>query len=273
MINIRLSGEAIEKQIKIYHAGYEDCKSGYAFGPFIRDHYLIHFVIKGTGIFKLDSEVYHIEKDQAFLIRPDQTTYYQADQNQPWSYYWVGFHGDYINDLLKETEFEKSPVIHFKKNDALYQILARLLALNPKLISHQIKQTSLLYDIFSRLSELKYSKHDTMSPEWYGEQAIMFMQKNYSLGVGIKEIAEYLNLDRSYFSRIFKQVYGVSAQAYLIDYRIEKAKYLLLKSDLKIVEVASSVGYKDAYTFSKAFKKQVGKTPTCFRQSMDLLEI
>lgn len=265
MINIKLSGKSIEKTTKIYHTGYEDCLPNYSFGPFIRDHYLIHFVIKGEGIFKLNQKTYHIKKNEAFIILPGQLTYYESSSEKPWSYYWIGCHGDDIKDMIDTTGFNQSPVIKFKSNDVLYSMLAKLQDLDTMFPAHRYKQTAYLYEIFARLAELNTTSDATHSKAWYAEQAVLFMQKNYALGITIQDVSDYLKLNRSYFSRLFKSIYGISAQNYLIGYRMFKAKYLLVKSQLLISEVAYSVGYEDAYTFTKAFKKSVGQNPTDYR--------
>ena len=57
----------------------EKCKPSYSYGPAVRDHYLIHFIIKGSGIFYVNGKSYEIKANQGFLICPDVVTYYKAD--------------------------------------------------------------------------------------------------------------------------------------------------------------------------------------------------
>ena len=63
----------------VYQCGMEKCKPSYSYGPAVRDHYLIHFIIKGSGIFYVNGKSYEIKANQGFLICPDVVTYYKAD--------------------------------------------------------------------------------------------------------------------------------------------------------------------------------------------------
>ena len=76
----------------------------------------------------------------------------------------------------------------------------------------------------------------------------------------IAPIAERLNLDRRYLSRIFKQQTGQTVQEYLISTRIEEATRLL-KQGMSVEESAHLCGYEDVFNFSKAFKKRMGVNP------------
>ena len=80
-------------------------------------------------------------------------------------------------------------------------------------------------------------------------------------GITVEEIAKKLNLDRTYFSTLFKRKTGVSPKQYLLDYRMSIAASLILKNDITVSVAAYSVGYSDIFTFSKMFKKHFGVSP------------
>ena len=69
----------------------------------------------------------------------------------------------------------------------------------------------------------------------------------------------------SYFSRVFKQKFGVSLTEYVRSRRIERSKELLKTTDLPIEKVMSEVGFTDKSAFYQAFKKRCGKTPAEYR--------
>ena len=60
-----------ERSVKVYYCGREDCEKGHFFGPAVRSHQLIHFVLKGKGIYRTEYGEYEIKEGEAFLIRPD----------------------------------------------------------------------------------------------------------------------------------------------------------------------------------------------------------
>lgn len=86
-------------------------------------------------------------------------------------------------------------------------------------------------------------------------------------GLSIKQLAERVYLTPTYLSYLFKKVTGQTTSEYIMWYRIEKAKEMLISDNDKLTEVAQSVGYGDANYFTKAFKRQTGMTPSKYRES------
>ena len=79
-------------------------------------------------------------------------------------------------------------------------------------------------------------------------------------------MAEELNVSKHYLSSIFKKETGENMSFFINKLRIEKAKQLLLESDMKIKEVFEQVGYSDQQYFSKVFKKITGKTVVEYKE-------
>ena len=89
-----------QSSLTVYFCGKEECQPGHYFGPAVRPHYLIHVILKGKGIFQKSGVTYTLKRGDAFLIPPMESTYYQADQEDPWSYAWVGFDGKPVRKSL-----------------------------------------------------------------------------------------------------------------------------------------------------------------------------
>lgn len=85
-------------------------------------------------------------------------------------------------------------------------------------------------------------------------KCIEFIDANYASNLTLENLALAVNISKSYLSMIFKQEMGVNFITYLTDYRIERAKELLINSDFKIYEIAEKVGFGSPYYFSKVFK-------------------
>lgn len=79
---------------RLCYCGYEECEPGHSFGPAVKSHYVLHYVLSGKGVFRLNNQLYSISKGEAFLIPPDVRAYYAADNDDPWVYLWVGFDGE-----------------------------------------------------------------------------------------------------------------------------------------------------------------------------------
>lgn len=96
----------------------------------------------------------------------------------------------------------------------------------------------------------------------YIDLILNYISKHYSDDIVFSRIADELHLSRNYLSSLFKKEIGCTFQAYLMKYRIRKAKELISKDDTTITVVAEKAGFYDLAHFSKAFKKQTGKCPT-----------
>lgn len=98
------------------------------------------------------------------------------------------------------------------------------------------------------------------------ENAKEYIELNYMNNIGLDEVGEYVGLNPSYLSSIFKKEVGVSFVEYLAITRIEKSKELLKEADLKIQDISFMVGYNDVKYFSKLFIKHTGLKPKEYRK-------
>ncbi len=72
-----------QSSLQFYYSGYEKCEAAHLFGPAVRVHYLIHLVISGKGTYHVGKKAYSVCAHQAFLIRPQEVTFYAADKAEP----------------------------------------------------------------------------------------------------------------------------------------------------------------------------------------------
>ncbi|MCR5267176.1 MAG: response regulator [Lachnospiraceae bacterium] len=89
----------------------------------------------------------------------------------------------------------------------------------------------------------------------------------YHTGITLDEIASRLNITPEYLGTQFHKETGVTFSAYIKDYRIRKAKELLIGTSLKLYEIADRVGYSDPKYFSKVFRDTTGQLPADYRKA------
>lgn len=92
------------------------------------------------------------------------------------------------------------------------------------------------------------------------------IKNEYMNDIGLEEIADKVCLTPSYVSFIFKKETGSNLVKYLTDYRMQKAKELLDKSNKKIVDICKMCGYQNQSYFNKLFKNYYGITPKQYRE-------
>ncbi|WP_430510315.1 response regulator transcription factor [Gottfriedia solisilvae] len=104
------------------------------------------------------------------------------------------------------------------------------------------------------------------------KEAKNFINENINKQISLKEVAEAVHLNASYFSVLFKEQIGLTFSEYLTRKRLQLAKNRLLTTDLQIEEIALEVGYQTAKYFIKIFKDYEGITPSKFRKITELDE-
>ncbi|MEK4064562.1 MULTISPECIES: response regulator [Paenibacillus] len=98
------------------------------------------------------------------------------------------------------------------------------------------------------------------------EKAKRYIEDNYHKDLSIEELSEVAGLSISHFCTLFKQISGYTFLEFVTNCRMEKAKYILQNSNVKVYQVAPLVGYQDPRYFTQVFKKATGKTPTEYRE-------
>jgi len=241
--------------------GWQECHSGHSFGPAIRTYYLIHYVMDGKGMFERQGIVYNLGKGNMFLIRPHELTFYKADEENPWSYVWIGFSGSLVEELIDGSGFDESPIVY---SPSCAFIFKNMISANKLGQSAEIYLCGLIFELFARLKE--ENNVSTRAAQIYARRAENYIQSNYMYDISVASIAEMLGIDRRYLYRIFVEYIGMSPKNYISKYRLRKAAELLSQYDCIVSEAARSCGYKDMFNFSKMFKKEYGISPSEYKR-------
>lgn len=257
--------------LNMYQCGKQNCEPGHAYGPAVRDHYLIHFIFSGKGKFSAGGKTHYLGKGQGFLIVPDAVTFYQADYEDPWTYCWVGFHGLKAEEYLKAAGLsEDNPIFTYTSDDYIQQCFSSMFETSKLQKGREIRLLGHLYLFLSQLIETngnsRFPYDSDKRTDAYIKKAIEFFTMNYSRKVTICDAARYVGLDRSYLGSVFSRQTGMTMQEYLVRLRMDKACDLMGNSGLAIGDIARSVGYDDQLLFSKVFKKYKGSSPRNYRK-------
>ena len=231
-------------------AGEEICKPSHRFGPSVRKYTLIHYVIKGRGVFYARGNRYPVEAGQAFLILPEEVTTYEADASDPWHYQWIGFDG------TLSAHFAQLPPV-FPLKDDIFRKAFRPVS-DPATLEFHL--ASVLFLLYASLFSAKANTNQHV------QRVESYIQASYMRTVRVEDIARQLNLDRRYLSRLFKEKTGQSIQNYLIQTRMDAA-IQHLEAGYNVNDTAMLCGYEDISNFSKMFKKRFGISPAKMKQT------
>ncbi|MEW6230319.1 MAG: AraC family transcriptional regulator [Bacillota bacterium] len=123
-----------------------------------------------------------------------------------------------------------------------------------------------LWELLIVLARLHRRKLEEAAGSRYVRRAKEYMARYYARPLSMGEVAGAVGVSRSYLQRLFHREAGLTPHDYLTRIRIERAKALLARTDLPLVEVAASVGLGSQQYFQRLFRRQVGVTPGEFRR-------
>lgn len=99
-------------------------------------------------------------------------------------------------------------------------------------------------------------------------KAMRFVESQLQASLGLREVAEEVHLNASYFSFLFKEQTGMTFLEYVTRCKLQKAKELLLATALPVGEIAMQVGYQTSKYFIKLFRENTGMSPSQYRKQM-----
>jgi len=251
----------------IYTCGYENCAPGHSYGPILRNGYLIHYILGGSGIYKARGKVFRLKEGDAFLICPGELIYYRADNRTPWRYTWIGMQGIKVRGYLERTSLMEHLVVHYGDDEALRRCHEKMAEADTFAQNRDLIMNSIMYEYLFLLTR-KFPGNQTPDNEKksdYVEDALKYIEARYCDPITIQNIADHLNINRSYLHRLFKSFTGFSVQSYLLDYRMRQACILLKDTSLSVRAIAHSVSYTDPLYFSRIFHQKMGMSPSEYR--------
>ncbi|XZM34304.1 AraC family transcriptional regulator [Clostridium perfringens] len=259
-------------EMNVDECGIEQGIPGLGYNYEVLKNAVIHYVTKGYGTFKFNGKVFNLKQGDIFILLKGMQVEYVASIDDPWEYYWIGFSGSNANEYLNRTSITNSCVANCKENSKIPQIILNMCEISKTYNPSKSDDILLLKELYSLLYALieefpKPFEYKDKELHTYIQDALNFINSNYMHSITVQEIADYVNLSRSYLYKMFIKNLGISPQRYLINLRMYKATLLLKSTKLPIGEVASSVGYSDSLLFSKTFSKHFSMSPLNYRNN------
>ena len=259
-------------EMNVDECGIEQGIPGLGYKYEVLKNAVIHYVTKGYGTFKFNGKVYTLKQGDIFILLKGMKVEYVASIDDPWEYYWIGFSGSNANEYLNRTSITNSYVANCEKNSKIPQIILNMCEISKTYNPSSSDDILLLKELYSLLYTLieefpKPFDYKDKELHTYIQDALNFINSNYMNSITVQEIADYVNLSRSYLYKMFIKNLGISPQRYLINLRMYKATLLLKGTKLPIGEVASRVGYSDSLLFSKTFSKHFSMSPLNYRNN------
>lgn len=269
------------KNIERYH------DADWSKGLSIHNSFELVYIKSGQGTFEISNETVSVGSNDIVIIKPNQYHKLEVESDSNCDFIVLYFKflkqskADYSEASLEDfinfvSGKESGAFIKLKvsqKNDIII-LLNRIYRekANAQIGSELLNYLMLmeLFVLISRALKAEWEnsiKNKSPKLKELMQSAIQFILNNYERELSITDIARYVFLSPSYFTRAFKEDTGLSPIHYLLKVRIKRACELLEDSDMKIGEIAYSVGFSNQQRFNDMFKKQTKMTPMQYRNT------
>ncbi len=256
-------------------------------GLSIHETFEMVYIKSGSGVFEIGEQNVSVGSNDIVIIKPNQSHKLSVDSEDGCDFIVMYFKfmdqtehtlsevslGDFINFVSGRESGAFIKLKVSQKNDIIV-LLNRILKeqTNDQLGSDLLNYLMLmeLFVLLSRALKAEWEnsiKNKSPKIKELMQSAIQFVHNNFEREISITDIAKYVFLSPSYFTRAFKENTGLSPMQYLLNIRIKRACELLRETDHKVGEIALSVGFSNQQRFNDMFKKQTNMTPMQYRNS------
>lgn len=267
--------------INLYQLGELCCEAGYEVKPHTQWCHEISYIISGSGHFYCNNTPVKVCEGDIVISPLNQIHAIKADNNEYLRFAYMGFKFNDKADneeysLLKEF-YNRPPSFHLKgKTDVMIAFVKCLeefynaLACNKMMLNSYINQILIMvYRTSEAYQSLKYpSQNPENSVGQTVYSVVRYIEKNILELKNIQQLSKEMGYNYCYISHIFKDRVGVTLQQYINEKKIEKGMELLKVGKLSITQIASHLNYSNVQSFSRAFKRTVGISPTEYMESL-----
>ncbi|MCM3786177.1 AraC family transcriptional regulator [Neobacillus mesonae] len=208
-----------------------------------------------------------VEKNTFIFFQP-QTPHYYCELESPFINDWFHCNGNDLYKFLVDLNFPLDTPIEATDPSLISRCIMELQ--NSYRLDGTLRERIIDCDLrsfFMKLSDLR----ERTAPHQLSRYYIQFTELRNELyrypnkNSSVTELASQLNLSKSYFQHIYKELFSCSVMKDIINARLEHAKYLLDHSELPVTKIANSCGYENDTHFMRQFKKFVGVSPKQYR--------
>lgn len=225
----------------------------------------MYYIISGELDVEIDGHIFNCKENSIIhLSKEDKAILINPSKNKKTALYYMLFDlkkGITMKDMCPERVIsDVSEKIRILCKQIYKTHLSEGMAYKLK-VTYEFSE--LLYEFITH----KFKQEEKFSVNYKLSKAVQHIRMNYYKNISVEELAEISGYSVSHFRKLFVSTYGVSPQEYMINYKIRKAKEMLMEDEGKSMdEIAELLGMCNASYFCRIFKKKVGITPYKYTQ-------
>lgn len=276
-------------QLSLLNIGYAKLDTHWNYDNVISPFCRLYYITSGSAKVYHNTMEFDLKPGYLYLIPSYTYSRYKCDDYH--EQYYISFFEEVKNGLSIFSV--KSFIYEIKASVIDLQYFKRLLEINenralvdddpevydnrPTLLTfkkkneelssaHYLETNGILRVLLSRFMKEEKNNSSKNNTSYNLSLVASHISENLHLDLSVSELASYCHLSTDYFSRVFKEVFGMRPNMYMQSKRIERAQLLLLTTNYSLKQIAEKVGLENISYFSRVFKKHVGKTPGNFRK-------
>lgn len=230
--------------------------------------YQLIYIVNGKGIFLTNGKEHVATEGNIVIYKPEEAQYYSYSSKDSTEVYWIHFTGSGVKETLEQLGLYDNSIYYVGLENICIELFKKII------FEMQIKNemfvqfsTAYFFEVLAHFSRMhKYiMQNNKTCKDSNMQKVIQLMHSKYNRKLSVEDFAVQCNLSVYRFIHKFKLLTGMPPMSYFLKIRIDKAKELLLDSNLSINEIANVVGYDNSLYFSRVFKKETGISPTNYR--------
>lgn len=222
----------------------------------------IEFIVKGMGTVHINDKTFYPGEGDSYFLHTGMNHHYYADRENPWKKVFINLSGSLFDSLVEGYQLKNS--FHFKGLDVSKELYGIIEIAKQNKVDSTEEIICIVNRIFYKMRESV--KENNFTSE-LAEKMKDYLRIHAASKFKIEELCNYISRSESQTIRIFKEAYGITPYAYVLNKKINLAKGMLINTNLSVKQIAYNLNFADEYYFSNVFKSKVGVSPTKYRKS------
>jgi len=244
----------------------------------------ISYILSGSSTQKIDNRIYETKDGDLLFMTIGQQHSYTVNENSRMKYYNILIDPDLINkSIISSNSILETMLLSTFEDIIKVNVSSRCISFSG---NEKIKLENILDEMYYEYEEapnkndsvlmgylmvlfayiFRKISPDTVNNSTIPPNIINYIDKHFTENITLRQLSDLSLYSPKYFSKLFKNCYGISITEYIQRKRIDMGKQLLSESNYRIDAISEKVGYSNVAHFHKYFKKLCGVTPNEYRQ-------
>ncbi len=256
------------KRISVVCGGFEQCTPDYLIDRASFPYLSIEYVYKGRGSLQLNNAVADLEPGVVFTYGPGIAHHIAADKDDPPCKYFIDFRGHEAVQVMRNCNLEPGAVRRIDTPSEIKRILDDIIRDGSRggPMAGGLCGSLLEYLLYRVATSATRDEKDQSTAYVTYVRCRDYIEQHYLELETLKQIAKESHVDQAYLCRLFQRYDYQTPYHLLTRLKMNKAVELLHDPAVLIKQVAQTLGYADAFHFSRTFKSVYGVSPQAFRK-------